>query len=1333
MLREPLNGTARVVPYTKTETRLMSDSTKRDTGDKQPPKGYKAMQGSERVHASDAKLIGPADPKETFQVIICVRRKPGAPPLPDLAYWQATPPGRRKFLLPEEFGAIYGADPAELEQVAKYLRDQGLTIIETSTARRTITASGSVKNIGSAFAVNFGRYKTNKETYRSHEGGAYLPGDVAPLVESVFGLDNRRIGGRNSPPNSDPPVTGQQDAWSIARHYNFPTNAANNQVIGIITVDGGGFTQADITQYFTNLNQLNNTNLQAPTPVVAQGGNNNPGNQQHDFELTQDICVASTVAQGATILVFFETADAAGWIDFVKRASVPKMGDPAVTVMSVSNVISQDDSPNALGLAGFSAMEITSLENAFQEAAVTGVSIFVASGDSGSNYNGVKHSVQWPASNPWVTACGGTTVGFLMNSNQPIDWVWNDSSLVIGDHATGGGISDKYSLPDYQQGIVTQKSLNDQQIRRGVPDIAGNASANSGYELWVDGTNKIQNTNNFLVANGTSIVSPLYAGLAAVINAALGQPVGFLNPTLYAFHNSICRDVNDQVFAGSPIDNGVGASPGYPSGPGWDACTGLGVVDGTALLGVLQGLFAKKTFFILERSTVGKDEVDSLGMNPVITPAYWIAVDGFTPADLQLTQNNLNAPPVRPHITLSVDPGPPPAQVQAIQAMLTVANIDNFAGPVLPLDSQLPNTPQRFLFPFAIAFTGDGGFTPNDASVTLTATLTVNNVPYTSQAQIFLVQKENPFLLDANPSDPEQPLWLSFDLRFFKANQGQSRFGVQGINDPSGAPGFITQVISNLNTPNTNLGGDSFDGLSQDEDQSALEFLQQVNQQYVFNYALARVHLQGTATAQTVRVFFRLFQAQTTSSEFNMMTTYRRFPANGVQYGQKIALLGVQNDQANQPEYVTIPCFASPRINRGALADLTTQTDGPNAHDMVPMPGQTVVRYFGCWLDINQPDLLFPSSPPPNDWDNQMGTWANLPMNNPLLSIPQMIMKAPHQCLIAEIAFDDAPISTNENSGNSDKLAQRNIAWIDGPNPGQDSSRRMPHPFQIRATLFKAEQPDEIMVDWGNTPDGSTASVYLPAVDSAQIIQLANRMYTRHSLRVQDAHTIECPAAGATFIPIPPGTGLNAGLMTIDLPRGIHKGDLYEVMVRQVTTMGSTIKRDQSSGGRVLRWRQVLGGFQISMPISTKHDLLLKEERLLAFFRWIAETVSPNSRWHPIFQRYLKQIAGRVEGFGGDPTKILPSPTGEIPGGESGHEEEIEFTGKVEGIIYDHFGDFEGFILELFDGDKRSFVSREHSQWDIVHRASVERLVVTVVTHRFRPHVPLELIVRETP
>jgi hypothetical protein len=143
--------------------------------------------------------------------------------------------------------------------------------------------------------------------------------------------------------------------------------------------------------------------------------------------------------------------------------------------------------------------------------------------------------------------------------------------------ATGGGVSDHFLLPAWQNMAGVPPSFNDGKVRRGVPDIAGNASLNSGYPMSVGG--------QAFTANGTSAVAPLYAGLAACIIAKLGQPIGFLNPTLYALGESVFRDIKiGNNLWGDPSNK---AQHAYSAGQGWDACSGWGVIDGNALLSAL--------------------------------------------------------------------------------------------------------------------------------------------------------------------------------------------------------------------------------------------------------------------------------------------------------------------------------------------------------------------------------------------------------------------------------------------------------------------------------------------------------------------------------------------------------------------------------------------------------------------------------------------------------------------------------------------------------------------------------------------------------------------------
>ena len=761
---------------------------------------------------------------------------------------------------------------------------------------------------------------------------------------------------------------------------------------------------------------------------------------------------------------------------------------------------------------------------------------------------------------------------------------------------------------------------------------------------------------------------------------------------------------------------------------------------------------------IVDKSTFGSDEVAvQLPGTASYPAAYWVAVDGFTAAELGFrTPADLSnpAPNPAPAVSVTIDPLLNPS-LTAAQIATIAANLPSVTQlgplPVVAIDPTLAALTQRFLYPYTISFTSGDAFTALQADqaavLTLTATFTVGSVTRTDSAALELVSGQNPFYTNVNPADPSQPVWLSFDLRFFKLavppGGTASRFGAQMTSSPSDAPAFIAAAIQNLTGGGGSVGGDSFAALSQDEDASALEFLQQdAAGNVVYNFAVARVRLLGNtagAQATSVRVFFRLLQAQSTSTRFNEATAYR-FASDGVLNGHRIPLLGVQNDSGGNPEYVTVPCFASDRINLTGPASMADQDDPPNVQTIIVNPRAEVDTFFGCWLDINQPQQSFlPLTPPAGNFD---GPWTGITLG----SVNQAITRAPHQCLIAEIRYDDTPIAAGANPGNSDKLAQRNIAWIDGPNPGVADSRRMPHPFEIDPYPADLTVPDELMVLWGDTPAGSSGSFYFPSLGAAQIVQLADELYGRHRLSVEDAHTVRCPAEGASFLPIPPVTARTSGLLTVDLPPGIRKGDSYTIGVRQLTQgllepiiigrAGRARRPQAANAPEVLEWRRATGAFQVNIVISTREQLLEPEERLLAWLRFLAGSLPPASRWYPIWQRYLEQIAGRVSGFGGDPGKILPSPTGTVPHHHlphKHHDHQLEFTGKVVGLIHDRFGDFEGFYVLTGHGQEERLHSREHAIERLVTRAWAERQVITVFVLAQDPHVPVTIVVRRAP
>ncbi|MGA7633188.1 MAG: S53 family peptidase [Terriglobales bacterium] len=560
------------------------------------PDGYRRLEGSERHPAPGTKRLGPADPAEEFSVTVRVRRRKDGPPLPDHAHWMGTPPTKRTFLTHEDFEKKFGAAQEDLDAVASFARGHGMTVKQTTLAGRTILLSGTVKQMGQAFAVELGRYKSSQGIYRGRDGFVYVPDELADIVVAVFGLDNRRVGFRNGgdPPGTVPFTVG--GPTTISQFYNFPQAPpyATGQRIGVLEfAPPGGWTQPDV-QATLNSWFASDTN---PT-IIDVPSTANP--QISDSETILDICTASAVAPGATIQVYWgaDSTSAQDWFNIINRIfHSPQSGDPPhPQVLSISwTLIGGDDFITTAGIV--SSATVDEISSDFKEMALAGITIFAASGDGGSlGWNNTmdappgalgKAHVAYPASDPWVTSCGGTSTGQTASVMLGEEWVWNDTYIPSNaPGATGGGISAFFTnLPQWQVGIVNQLSLASNAVGRGVPDVAGNASLNSGYQISLN----LQFSGPYC---GTSAVAPLYAGLVAMINARLGETagIGFLNPTLYALRDTIFVDINDQIFLGqgAPADNSFGGSPGYPSGPGWDACTGLGRIDGSALLAALQ-------------------------------------------------------------------------------------------------------------------------------------------------------------------------------------------------------------------------------------------------------------------------------------------------------------------------------------------------------------------------------------------------------------------------------------------------------------------------------------------------------------------------------------------------------------------------------------------------------------------------------------------------------------------------------------------------------------------------------------------------------------------------
>jgi hypothetical protein len=721
--------------------------------------------------------------------------------------------------------------------------------------------------------------------------------------------------------------------------------------------------------------------------------------------------------------------------------------------------------------------------------------------------------------------------------------------------------------------------------------------------------------------------------------------------------------------------------------------------------------------FMMEETYYGGGQVQAqinLGGEPAVFPlALYVQAEGLTLAQCGITGAASLANPSRLPTVSTPD------------HRITIT----YAGTTAVEDLADPG-PQRVQYPFQVAFTDASIFTDptyfpagvESVPVTITASFPApSGPPLTARGTITLTKTPNPFILHNDPS-VERNWYLSQDLRVFQVTAGSHFLGTPCPNtgDPvSDATTYISTLIGNLNNDRA-VADTLFGTLSEDEgDTSELTLAPTDNNNApVFNFGLARVRTQDVAAANDVRVFFRMWAAQQTNAIYDPSTTYASRPSGS----EKIPVLGVQHDQI-----VTIPFFATPRVDAGTVS-MATQTDPPNVQATIaPDPlGAEVHTFFGCWLDINQPSaLVYPTL--------VLGDAAGpFTAEGPPVSI-QSFARSDHQCLIAEISYDPDPITPGSDPSNTDKLAQRNLTFVNVPNPGQTPSRRVPQTFEVRpspAVLLADNKPDELRLDFSELPDGCQASIYLPAADSATILDWATRLYTTHRLTAADAHTISMPASGTGFMPIPQGGDVNyAGLLTVGFPPGIRKGQQFAIVVSQITSTGAVrevvAQVHDAAVAEMRPWRRVLGQFKLTVPVLTKGDILPGAERLLAILLWTAQTIPPSSRWYPVFQRYLEQLTDRITFLGGDPAGIQPSPGGIVPigyhpgkgtGGHPGHGPGRDRVhGKVHALSYDHFGDFEGFVLATESGHDRFFASRERRIELLAQRACEERLPTVVI------------------
>jgi len=501
------------------------------------------LKGSARK-VPQGKNLGTTNLNDVIEVTIRLRRKQSIE-----EYVKGIASGKNKILTQDEFDQRFGALEKDILQVEAFAHENDLTVVTSSIPRRSVILKGTVQNLSNAFGVYLSNYEhQDGKIFRGRMGNIRIPAKLETIVEGVFGLDDRpaarpmfrmvKNDGHLLQPHAAAISYNPND---VAKNYQYPADVdGTGQCIALIEL-GGGFRSDDVQNYFAQLG------LHQPLikSVSVDGALNSPSTPDSaDGEVALDIEVAGAVATGASIVVYFAPNTDKGFLDAITTALHDPTNKPSVISISWGASESQ-----------WSDQAVQNYNQSFMSAAALGITIAAAAGDNGSSdgqTDGKAH-VDFPASSPYVLACGGTRLA------KAKETVWND-----GDGwATGGGISDVFPVPDYQKNMPLPDSVNSKTHKgRGLPDIAANADSATGYNVLVDG--------QWSVIGGTSAVAPLMAGLVALANQKLKRPVGFINPKLYVAKSTVFKDITEG-------NNTTAKAGGYSARKGWDACTGLGV------------------------------------------------------------------------------------------------------------------------------------------------------------------------------------------------------------------------------------------------------------------------------------------------------------------------------------------------------------------------------------------------------------------------------------------------------------------------------------------------------------------------------------------------------------------------------------------------------------------------------------------------------------------------------------------------------------------------------------------------------------------------------------
>jgi subtilase family serine protease len=562
----------------------------------------------------------------------------------------------RHFLSPAEVRARYAPTQATVDAVRAFLSGNGLRLLGEPANRAYVEAIGSPKSIESAFAVQLGVYKVRGRELRAADRNLSVPAELGSSVTGVIGVDEAQsllqpnnTTGQSAPHNPGPPgfrnAPPCSDYWAQKLDTTDPAYGGGfpsplpyatcgykpgqlRSAYGVASTVDGGRTGASATVAVIDA---------FASPTIFQDASeyarrNDPAHPLGPAQFSQVIFPVSHQLQGA------KKCDALGWYgeETLDVEAVHAMA-PGAHILYVGGSdcldVSLDKALNAVVANGWAqivsnsygdagedipADEVDAFESIAIEAAAQGIGLYFSSGDDGDEVANLgSAAADFSASSPWVTAVGGTSLGVGADGRTVLETGWETGkSTLVGSewtpgppgdflYGSGGGTSVLFPEPDYQIGVVPDAlaHAHGPVAGRVVPDISVDGDPNTG--MLVGQTQKFPDGVYYdqYRIGGTSLSSPLFAGIMALADDLAGAPHGFINPTLYSTTRTTPGAINDVIHQNGAVvrvdyNNSVDAKRGTVTSvrtfdiggleiattPGYDNTTGLGTPNGATFL-----------------------------------------------------------------------------------------------------------------------------------------------------------------------------------------------------------------------------------------------------------------------------------------------------------------------------------------------------------------------------------------------------------------------------------------------------------------------------------------------------------------------------------------------------------------------------------------------------------------------------------------------------------------------------------------------------------------------------------------------------------------------------